>query len=61
MSHRICRWFNKMFYVSTAINVIQDYKVNKNGGCTISLLKRGGVGCAWAHAKLIAGWEKPMP
>ena len=50
-----------MFYVSTEINVIQDYKVNKNGGCTISLLKRGGVGCAWAHAKLIAGWEKPMP
>ena len=46
-----------MFYVSAVKKEMGGYSVNKKGGCTVSVLKRGGVKAAWIDAKTIAGWS----
>ncbi len=45
-----------MMYVTAANNVVPDIKQDKQGGCTISVLKRGGWKKAWEQARVIAGW-----
>lgn len=54
------RWMTSQIYVYTTAAKAKDYKeyvVNKSGGTTISILKRGGWAQCWSDAKVLAGWE----
>jgi len=40
---------------------IDNYTYNGNGGCTISVKKRGGWATGWKDAQLMAGWTSVNP
>lgn len=54
-----------MFYINSAKNVRDGFTVNKHGGTTVSVLKRGGLKAAWAVTCDIAAWplvvDRPTP
>ena len=45
-------------YVYGAKCPVEGYLVNKSGGTTVSVLKRGGWAQAWNDAQVLAGWKK---
>ena len=51
------RWYTDQFYVYRAKNVFDDFKINKGGGSTVSVKKRGGWQAAWKDAQVLAGWQ----
>lgn len=52
----VLRWFAKMFYVASTKKTLPEYRANKYGGTTVSILKRGGLQSSWNDAKILAGW-----
>ena len=51
------RWMTSQVYVyTTCRNDYKDYPVNKSGGTTVSVLKRGGWVQGWYDALILAGW-----
>ena len=50
------RWLLDQIYVNDVKHRIDHYTYNGNGGCTISIKKRGGWAVGWKDAQLMAGW-----
>ena len=55
------RWYLNQFYVNTVKDIAAaeqaNLPVNKKGGTTINLRKKGQMG-AWTLAKQLAGWPQ---
>ena len=47
---------SQMYVYTTCRNDYKDYPVNKSGGTTVSVLKRGGWLQGWYDALILAGW-----
>ena len=59
LSLAVMRWYTEQIYVYKALSdpaKEHGYPVNKSGGTTVSVKKRGGWSQSWTHAKLLAGW-----
>ena len=54
----VLRWYTQQIYVYKTIRPEEGYQVNKSGGTTISIRKRGGWEFGWADAQKLAGWAK---
>lgn len=54
-------WCNKNLYVKWAKNPVTGVNIDSYGGCTVSVLKRGGWKNAFELATFIAGWVDALP
>ena len=53
----IPRWFTEQIYVYETVAKISDYQVNKSGGTSVAVKKRGGWQPSWKDARVLAGWD----
>ena len=52
----VVRCLSDQIYVTKTINNPKGYQVNKSGGTTLSVKKRGGWPLCWPDAQVLAGW-----
>jgi len=53
------RWYTEQLYIYKATPASaseRGYQVNKSGGTTVSIKKRGGWQTSWSDAKVLASW-----
>ena len=51
------RWYKNQIYVNETKQVYLNYKVNGQGGTTVSVGNRGWA-VVYQHARVLAGWDE---